>query len=66
MIRRLSIAYLVAVLTWGFTLSIGDSTFRVCGFTTRDKCWSVHKTLTDAFPEWILGHCEREPLVRRG
>ena len=47
--------------TWGFSVRMETGpTVRVGGLATRDACWRVHKTLTDAHPEWVLGDCEEE------
>lgn len=47
--------------SWGFSVQMESGpTVRVGGLATRDACWRVHKTLTDAHPEWTLGDCEED------
>lgn len=50
---------LCLLLTWGFfvTMETGP-TVRVGGLESRDRCWAVHKILSDLHPEWTLGDCE--------
>lgn len=56
---RLGAGCLTVLLTWGFWVTMEHGpTVRVGGLDTRDRCWRLHKILTEAHPEWTLGDCE--------